>query len=93
MFRYTIKIYEQNAWQTLGDVALPITDGIILDDTLDEGRIDIRNTTRSRAIKPFTRLVVICYENDVFVKKIQRVVGTAKRVRKRNGTPALYDWS
>lgn len=93
MFRYTIKIYEQNVWQTLGDVALPITDGTILDDTLDEGRIDIRNTTRSRAIKPFTRLVVICYENDVFVKKIQRVVGTAKRVRKRNGTPALYDWS
>lgn len=93
MFRYTIKIYEQNAWQTLGDVALPITDGTILDDTLDEGRIDIRNTTRSRAIKPFTRLMVICYENDVFVKKIQRVVGTAKRVRKRNGTPALYDWS
>lgn len=93
MFRYTIKIYEENVWQTLGDVALPITDGTILDDTLDEGRIDIRNTTRSRAIKPFTRLVVICYENDVFVKKIQRVVGTAKRVRKRNGNPALYDWS
>lgn len=93
MFSYTIYIYEENAWRVLGDVALPITDGAVLDDTLDEGRIDLCNTTRSRAIRPFQRIKIDCYENGVLTKTIQRVVGTAKRVRKRNTTPALYDWS
>lgn len=93
MFRYTIYIYEENAWRVLGDVGMPITDGAVLDDTLDEGRIDLCNTTRSRAIRPFQRIKIDCYENGVLAKTIQRVVGTAKRVRKRNTTPALYDWS
>jgi hypothetical protein len=93
MFSYKIYIYEQNGWQVLDDVGLPITDGAVLDDTLDEGRIDLCNTTRSRAIRPFQRIKVECYENGVLAKTIQRVVGTAKRVRKRNTTPALYDWS
>lgn len=93
MFSYKIYIYEQNGWQVLDDVGLPITDGAVLDDTLDEGRIDLCNTTRSRAIRPFQRLKIDCYENGVLAKTIQRVVGTAKRVRKRNTTPALYDWS
>lgn len=93
MFSYKIYIYEQNGWQVLDDVGLPITDGAVLDDTLDEGRIDLCNTTRSRAIRPFQRLKIDCYENGVLTKTIQRVVGTAKRVRKRNTTPALYDWS
>lgn len=93
MFNYTIHIYEENAWRVLGDVGMPITDGAVLDDTLDEGRIDLCNTTRSRAIRPFQRIKIDCYENGVLKKTIQRVVGTAKRVRKRNTTPALYDWS
>lgn len=93
MFSFTIYIYEQNGWQVLGDVGMPITDGAVLDDTLDEGRIDLCNTTRSRAIRPFQRIKIDCYENGVLTKTIQRVVGTAKRVRKRNTTPALYDWS
>lgn len=93
MFNYTIHIYEENAWRVLGDVGMPITDGAVLDDTLDEGRIDLCNTTRSRAIRPFQRIKIDCYENGVLAKTIQRVVGTAKRVRKRNTTPALYDWS
>lgn len=93
MFSYTIYIYEQNGWQVLGDVGMPITDGAVLDDTLDEGRIDLCNTTRSRAIRPFQRIKIDCYENGVLAKTIQRVVGTAKRVRKRNTTPALYDWT
>lgn len=93
MFSYKIYIYEQNGWRVLGDVGMPITDGAVLDDTLDEGRIDLCNTTRSRAIRPFQRIKIDCYENGVLTKTIQRVVGTAKRVRKRNTTPALYDWS
>ena len=93
MFSFKIYIYEQNEWRVLDDVALPITDGAVLDDTLDEGRIDLCNTTRSRAIRPFQRIKIDCYENGVLTKTIQRVVGTAKRVRKRNTTPALYDWS
>lgn len=93
MFSFKIYIYEENAWRVLGDVALPITDGAVLDDTLDEGRIDLCNTTRRRAIRPFQRIKIDCYENGVVAKTIQRVVGTAKRVRKRNTTPALYDWS
>ena len=93
MFSYTIYIYEDNAWRVLGDVGMPITDGAVLDDTLDEGRIDLCNTTRSRAIRPFQRIKIDCYENGMLSKTIQRVVGTAKRVRKRNTTPALYDWS
>lgn len=93
MFSYTIYIYEENEWRVLGDVGMPITDGAVLDDTLDEGRIDLCNTTRSRAIRPFQRIKIDCYENGVLAKTIQRVVGTAKRVRKRNTTPALYDWS
>lgn len=93
MFKYKVEIYEDNGWQELGDVALPITDGEILNDTLDEGRIDLKNTARSRAIKPFTRLRIGCYENDELLKRIQRVVGTARRTRKRNTGTALYDWS
>lgn len=93
MYRYTIDIYEQGSWRTLEDVALPITDGAILDDTLDEGRIDIRNTERIRAIRPFQRIRIKCYENDVLVKTLQRVVGTAKCTRKRNAGTPLYDWS
>lgn len=93
MFSYTIYIYEENEWRVLGDVGMPITDGAVLDDTLDEGRIDLCNTTRSRAIRPFQRIKIDCYENGVLAKTIQRVVGTAKRVRKRNTTPALFDWT
>lgn len=93
MFSYKIYIYEENGWQVLDDVGMPITDGAVLDDTLDEGRIDLCNTTRSRAIRPFQRIKIDCYENGMLTKTIQRVVGTAKRVRKRNTTPALYDWS
>ena len=92
MFNYKVEIYENNAWTTLDNVALPITDGDVLDETLAEGRIDIKNTTRSKSIKPFTRLRIKCYDGETYKGKIQRVVGTTKKTRKRLvGTPT-YDF-
>ena len=92
MFSYKVEIYENNAWTTLDNVALPITDGDVLDETLAEGRIDIKNTLRSKSIKPFTRLRIKCYDGETYKNTIQRVVGTTKKTRKRLvGTPT-YDF-
>ena len=93
MFSYTVEIYENNAWAILKSVALPITDGDVLDETLAEGKIDVKNTLRSKSIKPFTRLRIKCYDGRGALKNtIQRVTGNCTKTKKRlYGTP-IYDF-
>lgn len=92
MYKYTVEIYENNAWTLLKSVVLPITDGDVLDETLAEGKIDVKNTLRSKSIKPFTRLRIKCYDGETLKHTIQRVVGTCRKTRKRlSGTPT-YDF-
>ena len=92
MFKYIVETYENNEWQKLNDVVLPITDGDVLDETLAEGKVDVKNTARSTSLKPMTRLRIKCYEDGVFKGKIQRVVGTSRKTRKRLVGSPLFDY-
>lgn len=91
MFNYIVQAYENGAWHDLKKVALPVTDGDTLDETLAEGKFDLKNTSRVKPFKPFTRIRIKKYDGDVYKGKIQRVAGTTKRTTKRIIAPKLYD--
>lgn len=91
MFNYLVQTYEDGAWQDLNKVALPITDGDVLDETLAEGKFDLRSTSRVKPIKPFTRVRVKLYDGNTYKGKIQRVAGDTKRTTKRIAYPRRYD--
>lgn len=102
MFRYTIELKTPTAtaWSPLKSWARPFTDGTTLDDTLDEGCINLSCTTRSEPIPPFSKIRITIFESDSNgnyqqVGQIIRVVGTSKRTR-RTFAPSsftLWDWS
>ena len=91
MFNYLVQTYEDGAWQDINKVALPITDGDVLDETLAEGKFDLRSTSRVKPIKPFTRVRVKLYDGNTYKGKIQRVAGDTKRTTKRIAYPRRYD--
>ena len=97
MFSYQVDIYEKQngawGWHTLSGWTRPFTDGTRLDETLDSGTINLSNVTRSKAIKPFTRLRIIVSENNVEKERIYRLVASTRRKRKRYAGTPLYDWT
>ncbi len=102
MFKYTIELRKPNSteWEPLKNWARPFTDGTTLDDTLDEGCINLSCTTRSEAIPPFSRIRITISESDEKgdykqVGQIIRVVGNTKRTRRTysSSSPTLWDWN
>jgi len=102
MFKYTIELRKPNSteWEPLKSWARPFTDGTTLDDTLDEGCINLSCTTRSEAIPPFSRIRITISESDEKgnykqVGQIIRVVGNTKRTRRTysSSSPTLWDWN
>ena len=71
----------------------PFYDTTTLDDSLDTGKIKLSLSTRSKAIKPFTRLRISVYDKEVLVDTIHRVVGSTRKIRRTfpNGK-SLFDW-
>lgn len=102
MFKYTIELRTPNSteWSPLKSWARPFTDGTTLDDTLDEGCINLSCTTRSEAIPPFSKIRITISEDDSNgdyhqVGQIIRVVGNTKRTRRTysSSSPTLWDWN
>lgn len=102
MFKYTIELRKPNSteWEPLKSWARPFTDGTTLDDTLDEGCINLSCTTRSEAIPPFSKIRITISESDKNgdykqVGQIIRVVGNTKRTRRTysSSSPTLWDWN
>lgn len=102
MFKYTIELRKPNSteWEPLKNWARPFTDGTTLDDTLDEGCINLSCTTRSEAIPPFSKIRITISESDEKgdykqVGQIIRVVGNTKRTRRTysSSSPTLWDWN
>lgn len=95
MFSYQPQIYENNQWQALSPWARPFTDGTALNDVLDAGCINLSLSSRYNAIKPFTPIRIIIFENGVEVDRIYRLVSSTKRTR-RTFAPSVgakYDWT
>lgn len=102
MFKYTIELRKPNSseWEPLKSWARPFTDGTTLDDTLDEGCINLSCTTRCEAIPPFSKIRITISESDENgnykqVGQIIRVVGNTKRTRRTysSSSPTLWDWN
>lgn len=100
MFQYSIEFKETNSneWQPLRSWARPFTDGTTLDETLDEGRINLSLTTRSEAIPPFSLLRINISEKKPDgsyeqVGTINRVVGSSKGTKRKYAGRELWDWS
>lgn len=102
MFKYTIELKTPNSteWSPLKSWARPFTDGTTLDDTLDEGCINLSCTTRSEAIPPFSKIRITISEDDSNgdyhqVGQIIRVIGNTKRTRRTysSSSPTLWDWN
>lgn len=93
MFEYSIELLENGAWSELGFWVRPFYDTQTLDDSLDTGKIKVSLSTRSKTIKPFTRLRIFVYDHDELVDTIHRVVGSTKKIRRTfpNGK-SLFDW-
>lgn len=101
MYKYQIELQtpNSNVWSPLKSWARPFTDGTTLDDTLDEGCINLSCTTRSEPIPPFSKIRITISESDSNgdykqVGQITRVVGTTKRTRRTYApsSPTLWDW-
>ena len=101
MFKYEITFQKPNNsnWYNLTRWTLPFTDGTTLDDTLDEGKVNLSCTKRQNKIPPFSKIKIKVFESQrngeyVEVGTINRVIGTSKR-RRRTFEPnstILWDW-
>lgn len=99
MFKYDVQFKKPNSaeWHNLTRWARPFTDGTTLDETLDEGKINLVCTERSRALPPFTKIRITISESKLDgtyekVGEINRVVGTVRGVKKRFFKPYLFNW-
>ena len=101
MFKYEIAFQKPNnpQWYNLTRWVLPFTDGTTLDDTLDEGKVNLSCTKRQNKISPFSKIRIKIFESQpngeyVEVGTINRVIGKSKRTRRTfvpNST-ILWDW-
>lgn len=99
MYKYEIQFKKPNSpeWHNLTRWARPFTDGTTLDETLDEGKINLVCTERSRALPPFTKIRITISESNPDgtyekVGEINRVVGTVHGVKRRFVKPYLFNW-
>lgn len=100
MYKYELTIKEANSdtYEPLRCWARPFTDGTTLDETLDEGQINLSLTMRSRPIPPFSKIRIKIFEErgngtEEQVGEINRVVGSTKCVKRKYAGRELYDWS
>lgn len=102
MFNYEIMFQKPNdpQWYHLTNWARPFTDGTTLDETLDEGKINLSLTKRQKPLPPFTKIKIEISEvkkdgTKEKVGEINRVVGSTRRTRRTfdPSSPTLYDWS
>lgn len=96
MFGYVLELKKPNSstWTQLKSWVRPFTDGTTLDDTLDEGCINLSCTERSDPIPPFSKIRIRIFEDSKKVGEIIRVVGSTKRTRRTfaPNLPTRWDW-
>lgn len=91
MLSYKFEVKEQDTWERLSSWVRPFTDGITLDESLDSGSFQLSLIERAEPIKPFTRLRITVFQDDVEKDVLNWLVFNDQVTLRCMGALKLYD--